>query len=84
MLPGETLSNGAPWTCPGCGKKVNLHVCVSQAGYYVGSWCMCGPYTRETEYLDTPVEAERYLVFLRSKLLPPDMTYNGKPIVWDE
>lgn len=49
-FPGETIALGAPNTCPDCGKKMQFRTLSSASGYYVGTWCCCGPYTRETIY----------------------------------
>ena len=49
-LPGETILTGAPRRCDECGVTVEFKVCRSNAGYYVGTECNCGPYTRETVY----------------------------------
>ena len=51
MLPGETILSGAPSTCPECGREVQFQVCQSAAGYYIGTMCDCGPYTRESDYM---------------------------------
>lgn len=61
MFPGETLLSGAPRTCPSCKREVELEVCRSGAGYYVGSHCNCGPYTRESDYYPSYPEAEKDL-----------------------
>lgn len=60
-LRGETLATGAPATCDDCGVEVALAVHQSAAGYYVGTWCNCGPYSRESSYYATRDEAERAL-----------------------
>lgn len=60
-VPGETLATGAPNCCPDCGKDIVLTVCQSAAGYYVGAWCNCGPYCRESGYYRTKEEAQRAL-----------------------
>jgi hypothetical protein len=62
MAPGETILSGAPSTCPDCNVKVELMVCHSNAGYYIGTMCSCGPYSRESEdYYPTCAEAEEAL-----------------------
>jgi hypothetical protein len=33
----------------------------SAAGYYVGTWCDCGPYSRESGYYQTAEEARSAL-----------------------
>ena len=49
-LPGETLATGASPVCSDCGKAAVLNVYMSAAGYYVGTYCDCGPYSRESGY----------------------------------
>lgn len=61
MLPGETIASGAPTRCDECGTEVDLAVHQSAAGFYVGTWCDCGPYSRETDYFRTRESAERML-----------------------
>ena len=51
MLQGETIMSGALDTCTDCNKKLDIQVCLSGAGYYLGTWCSCGPYSRETGYM---------------------------------
>jgi hypothetical protein len=36
---------------------VHQEVLHSAAGYYIGSRCACGPYTRESNYFDTEKQA---------------------------
>jgi hypothetical protein len=69
MLPGETINSGAPDKCPDCGVKLELRVCHSAAGYYLGTQCNCGPYSRESGYYKTQEEAAAAL--RRSKGLAP-------------
>jgi hypothetical protein len=47
-LQGETIATGAPKTCPDCGITPKLGVYMSAAGYYIGTYCECGPYSRES------------------------------------
>lgn len=61
MLPKETLANGAPRQCPYCRKKPKLDVYSSTAGFYVGTYCDCGPYSRESEYYRKAEEAREAL-----------------------
>ena len=61
MLPGETLASGAADVCEDCGVKVELAVLFSNAGFYVGTYCGCGPYTRESEYYESQAAAEEAL-----------------------
>jgi len=58
MLAGETIHSGAPDTCPDCGIKLEEQVLMSAAGYYIGTKCNCGPYSRESHYYKNKVEAE--------------------------
>ena len=51
-LKGETLATGAAKTCDDCGVTPKLDVYMSAAGYYVGTYCNCGPYSRESRYYD--------------------------------
>jgi hypothetical protein len=39
--------------------QLNLKVLRSKAGYYVGTWCECGPVSRETGYYKTMEEASK-------------------------
>ena len=63
MLPGECVGlSGA--TCS-CGRKLELEVLSSAAGYYLGYWCdECGPHSRETGYMKEKV-AERELEIVK-------------------
>lgn len=61
MLPGETIMSGAPSTCPDCGVTPELDVHRSAAGYYIGTFCGCGPYSRESDYYPTREAAEAAL-----------------------
>jgi hypothetical protein len=64
VLPNETLC-GPGGThelhCEDCNELLTLKVCRSAAGYYVGTWCKCGPNSRESGYYRTPGEAEEAL-----------------------
>ena len=53
MIPGETIATGAETTCSDCKVTPKLQVCRSMAGYYVGAYCNCGPYSRESDYYIT-------------------------------
>jgi hypothetical protein len=53
MLPGETILSGASRMCSTCKLIPKLGVYRSGAGYYVGTYCNCGPYSRESDYYDT-------------------------------
>ncbi len=60
MFPGETIATGAAKTCSDCGVTPKLQVCKSNA-YYIGTYCDCGPYSRESDYYDTRELAEKAL-----------------------
>ena len=62
MIPGETIHTGAPRECDECGQLSPLFkVMRSGAGYYIGTECGCGPYSRESGYFPDIVEATRAL-----------------------
>lgn len=48
-MAGETLHLGAPSTCEDCNVTLKVKVHESGAGFYIGSWCNCGPYSRESK-----------------------------------
>lgn len=71
-LPGETIATGAMSVCPDCGVSVmeTLGVMMSAAGYYIGTYCDCGPaYSRESGYYRHRDEAERDLPRIRAAVL---------------
>ena len=60
-LPGECVRD-VETTCVDCGAHLEIQVCKSMAGYYVGFWCgACGPYSRESGYYSSYEEAEAAL-----------------------
>jgi hypothetical protein len=61
MLPGETILSGAPRQCPECKVRLVLKVLQSAAGYYIGTQCNCGPYSRQSHYFGTRATAEAAL-----------------------
>lgn len=61
VLPKETIARGGDKTCSDCGVTPKLQVCHSQAGYYIGTYCSCGPYSRESDYYKTRELAEKAL-----------------------
>lgn len=61
MIPGETIATGAPKTCEDCGVTPRLGVYSTPAGYYVGTYCDCGPYSRESDYYKTHELAKKAL-----------------------
>lgn len=56
-VPGETIYTGAPARCEDCGVELVAAVHQSGAGFYVGTFCDCGPYSRESGYFPTREEA---------------------------
>lgn len=58
MLKGE---DEAPARCEDCGEALTLQVCHSAAGYYIGTWCSCGPYSRASDYFRTREAAQAEL-----------------------
>jgi hypothetical protein len=61
VLPLETIARGASPICSDCGVAVKLGVHSSPAGFYIGSYCDCGPYSRESGYYRTREQAEKVL-----------------------
>jgi hypothetical protein len=61
MIHGETIATGAAATCPDCKLTPRLQVYESAAGHYVGTYCKCGPYSRESGYYRTRLQAEEAL-----------------------
>ena len=61
MMPGETILTGASPKC--CGKVLLFRLLKSPAGWYVGTFCpKCGPYSRETIYIQDQEEGYRVLM----------------------
>jgi len=58
-LPGETGHVGK--TCGGCDTVLEAKVLSSGAGYYIGTYCMCGPYSRESGYYPSREAADKDL-----------------------
>ncbi len=63
MLAGETIATGAPPKCPECAVVTVLKVYQSPggAGFYIGTYCDWGPYSRESTYFKTRVLAQEAL-----------------------
>ena len=60
-LPGETIASGAPPRCPDCAVMPRIDVYRSGAGFYIGTYCQCGPYTRESGYYRNRDQAQAAL-----------------------
>ena len=61
MLLGETVRSGAPEICTTCKIKTFNEVLISAAGYYIGRFCNCGPYSRESHYYPSRKAADEAL-----------------------
>lgn len=59
MIAGETILSGAADTCGSCNIKLVLQPLRSGAGWYLGTACYCGPYSRESIYFETEEEAKK-------------------------
>jgi hypothetical protein len=66
MFPGETISTGASPICADCKMRPELEVHQSPGSlmFYLGTYCLCGPYSRESEYFTNREDAERVLAKL--------------------
>jgi hypothetical protein len=62
MLKGEISASGTPYKCKDCGVVLRLKVLRSNAGYYIGTQCDCGPYSRESQYYKDVESANKDLV----------------------
>ena len=60
-IQGETISDSNIEVCADCQISLALQVLQSAAGYYIGTWCDCGPYSRESGYYPTREEATEAL-----------------------
>jgi hypothetical protein len=60
-LIGETVASGGPGICEECGMAPTLGVYQSASGYYVGTYCQCGPYSRESGYFAKRERAQKAL-----------------------
>ncbi len=56
------LRDRDPIQCTDCNVLLELKVCKSAAGWYVGTWCKCGPYSRESVYYASRSEVAKLLV----------------------
>jgi hypothetical protein len=68
-LPGET--GHAFKTCEDCGEVLTPKV-LKTCAFYIGTFCLCGPYSRESLYYGTLEEAQADLERLEERgVLPP-------------
>lgn len=61
MMQGETMMTGAGKVCRDCNEIPLWGVYRSAAGYYVGTYCGCGPYSRESDYFSNDIAAKALL-----------------------
>jgi len=61
VLPIETIATGAYPTCSECKVTPKLQVYCSFAGFYIGSYCNCGPYSLGSKYYSTREQADAAL-----------------------
>lgn len=61
MLKNETLGKNHNRTCIQCEQKLENEVLMSAAGYYIGTSCLCGPYSRESGYYRSYQDAQKDL-----------------------
>jgi hypothetical protein len=50
-----------PYSCKDCGTELKPKVLRSAAGYYIGTACKCGPYSRLSWYYSTMEDADGVL-----------------------
>ena len=65
MMQGETMMTGAGKVCRDCNEIPLWGVYRSAAGYYVGTYCGCGPYSRESDYFRSDIAATAMLESLK-------------------
>lgn len=53
-----SLKINAPVRCPDCNTRLKVKIMHSNAGFYLGTECECGPYSRESIYYNTRGEAK--------------------------
>ena len=81
-LRGETISTGAPSVCSDCNIQLEEMVLMSGAGYYIGTECHCGPYSRESKhYWATREEANGYLAL--NDWVRRDTGFNPSGLTWE-
>lgn len=62
VMPGEMilgLTGTREIECKDCGQPLIVQVLRSNAGYYLGTQCRCGPYSRESGYYPSRELAEK-------------------------
>lgn len=73
MIPGveNPVLSGTTDKCSDCGVELKLEVQRSAAGYYIGTQCDCGPYSRESDYFDKRDDAQKALDAWDTTTTPP-------------
>lgn len=63
MIPGETICTGASAICDECGQRPLKNMKLSSAAgpTAIQTWCGCGPYSRETIYIESHTRATMIL-----------------------
>lgn len=62
MFPGETVATGASNLCGECAKVLELQVCSTPRGFFLGYWCdEHGVHTRETGWYPKEETVKRIL-----------------------
>jgi hypothetical protein len=57
----DTIPARAERGCATCQTRPEPSVYRSGAGFYVGRWCRCGPFSRDSNYYETREQAEKAL-----------------------
>ncbi len=71
-LPGEA---DRAFVCMSCGSFLDHGVQMSQAGFYIGTWCpKCGPYARESIYFASKEDAKRHMYDPEVSRVKPTVT----------
>jgi hypothetical protein len=60
-----------PEVCQDCHQQLVTRVHQSNAGYYLGTWCGCGPYARFSDYFGTREEAQTELELWQTEGVRP-------------
>ena len=59
--PTDTIPARHEPGCATCQARPEPDIYRSGAGFYVGRWCRCGPFSRDSEYYQTREEAVKAL-----------------------
>ncbi|MGO9378521.1 MAG: hypothetical protein ACLPN1_00965 [Dissulfurispiraceae bacterium] len=61
MIKIETIAPEASTICPECKAHLKPQVLGSSAGFYIGTLCQCGPYSRDSAYYSNAEQAQKAL-----------------------